>query len=169
MLKRVGILSFLLLLFGCSTNQVITSLQAALDAIALGLPVLAAADPKIPAADVALALTYDTQANQALGQSASILAGPGTDAQKSVEVFALFAAIVKPDIPSQYSALVDIVATVAGDVAQFLATLPAASAATAKTARAARTTKLSSGDLAKLKHAEAVSLSNAATLGGMRR
>lgn len=161
-------LAVLLILTACSSSQVVSNLQIALDAITVALPVLGGLTG-VPPATVAAATTYVAQANQALGQASTILAGPGTDAQKSLQIFAAFAGIAKPDIPTQYGALVSIVATVAQEVGKFLESLPAAPAAPGKaTATAPHITVVSSGDAAKLEHAREQAAANAAAIAKMR-
>ena len=141
-------MALMLILLACTTSQVIANLQIALDAISAGLPILAGITG-VPAGTVAAVETYITATNQALGQASTILAGSGTDAEKAAQIAAAFANIAKPIVPSQYAAIAALVATVAGDVAQFLASVPASApvaVVASKTATPGKTTSWSSHD-----------------------
>jgi hypothetical protein len=148
-------LAFLLILSACSTSQTITNLQIALDAISAGLPILSGLTG-VPPATVTQVETYLTATNQALGQASTILAGPGTDAQKAAQITAAFASIAQPVVPAQYAAIVALVATVAGDVANFLGSVPGSTSSMQLAARSAsasgHTTTWSKTDYEALAH-----------------
>lgn len=152
----------ILALVGCSTGTVITNLQTALDAISAVIPILGTITG-VPVDDVSAAETYVQAANQALGQASTILAGSGTDASKAAQIAAAFAGIAAPVVPAQYANIVALVQTVAGDVAQFLASVPATSTAAANAiATGGHTTKWSDADRARLARATVTANANAA-------
>jgi hypothetical protein len=155
-------MALILILSGCSTSQVLSNLQIALDAVSVALPILAGLTG-VPAPVVAAVESYVQATNTALGQASTILAGAGTDAQKAAQIAAAFAAIAVPVVPAQYAVLVQLVATLAADVAQFLAGVPAATAAVAH-ASGATMTKWSTRDREVLAHCTAVANSNAIAL-----
>ena len=156
-------------LAGCSTATVITDLQVALDAVSVALPILSSLTGVPP--DVANAVTsYVTAANSALGQSSTILSGPGTDAEKAAAIASAFAGIAVPIVPPQYAALASLVQTLAKDVAAFLASVPSsASVAKLAAAKAPHTTTWSSSERDKLAHATSTANSNAAALAKLPR
>jgi hypothetical protein len=157
------ILIGLLSLSGCFTPTVITDLQIALDAISAALPVLTNL-AGIPSATATAVLAYITATNQALGQASTILSGAGTDAEKAAEITAAFANIAVPVVPGQYAALVSLVATVAADVASFLASVPGKTSAAAKLS-ATHTTLWSAADRLRLQHCQSTANENALKLG----
>ena len=163
-------LALLLLLSACSTSQVITNLQIALDAITVGLPILAGITG-VPASTVTAVESYISATNAALGQASTILAGSGTDAEKAAQIAAAFANIAKPIVPSQYAAIAALVATVAGDVAQFLASVPASApvaVVASKTATPGKTTSWSSHDKEMLAKCTSTANANGVKLQGLR-
>ena len=169
-MKTKTAIVFLLIfsLVGCGANQVLANLQLALDAVSLALPIVGAytgAPPEL----ITSIVTYCDQANTALGQAAPILSGPGTDAQKAAQITALFASIAVPDVPAKYAPLVALVATLAGDIAKFLASLPAAPASKTLAASKPSTTTLSSADRLALVKCVDTSAANRAKLLGMKK
>lgn len=152
---------------GCKASGTIETLQFALDAISAGFPTIAKLTG-VPADITNLVVTYLDQTNEALSQASVILAGPGTDAQKAAQVAAAFAVIVAPDLPGQYATLVQLIATVAGDVAKFLATLPATGPSTSTTPAASRVTKLSDHDRQSLAAARVKAVANRAALARLK-
>src|ERR1700734_2400403 len=155
-------------LVGCTSTQIVDSLQVALDAISVALPVLGTVS-SVPPDLLASVETYLTAANSALGQASTILTGGGTDAEKTALIVAAFASIAVPAIPAQYAPIAQIVSAVAADVAQFLASLPSSTsagiAATKTWGNSAAvmghtTHKWSVKDLAKLAHAKATANAN---------
>jgi hypothetical protein len=116
----------ILALANCGSSTVIANLQIAVDAVTAALPVIAGITG-VPAATVAQVTKYLNDVNAALGDASLILSASATDAQKAAKIAADFAAIVKPDVPAQYQAIVGLVATIAQDVAQFLTSLPSSS------------------------------------------
>src|ERR1035438_6342824 len=111
-------------LIGCGQTTVIQNLQITLDAITAAFPIIAGLTT-IPPATVTDVESYLDATNTALAQASTILAGPGTDAQKAAQIAAAFAAIAQPVVPSQYTSIVTLIGTVSKDVATFLASLPA--------------------------------------------
>lgn len=157
----------ILCLVGCSTAQVVTDLQIALDAITVALPVLGGLSG-LPADVLAAVTTYLTATNQALGQASTILDGPGSVDEKFAAVGALFAGIAAPIVPPQYAALAQLVQTIATDVGRFLGAASGMKLGLV-TAPAPRLTKLSIDDRLKLAHAHAVATDNAVKLAKMAR
>jgi hypothetical protein len=127
-----------LALVGCGTSTVISNLQLAIDAVTAGLPIIANLTG-VPPATVAQVTQYLNDVNTALGDASLILSATATDAQKAAKIAADFAAIVKPDVPAQYQAILGLVATIAQDVAQFLASLPTSPSGTTTFTAAQRT------------------------------
>lgn len=102
-------------LTGCGVSPV-TTLELAVGAAEVALPLI----PGVPA-DVAAAVeSYLSATSSAITQASTILAGPGTDAQKAAAITAAFAGIAVPVVPAQYQALATAVAKVAQYVEQFL-------------------------------------------------
>jgi hypothetical protein len=160
----------ILSLVGCTTSQVVSDLQIALDAITVALPILGTLTG-VPA-DVSTAVTnYATAANQALGQAATILDGPGTDAEKAAAIAAAFAGIAAPVVPAQYAALAQLVGTIAAEVAAFLGSVPGLGTAQerASAAKSPHTTKWSLDERIKLSRAHSVAQDNAAKLAKIKR
>jgi hypothetical protein len=166
---RAALAAFLILILGgCSSSQIVTNLEIALDAIQAGLPILGGVSG-VPAEVVSTAEDYLSAANAALGQASTILAGGGTDAEKTAQILAAFASIAQPAIPAQYGAIAQLVSLVAGDIFKFLAGLPSSTASTAVAHDAAtRTTKWSDKDIAGLAHAQSVATSNKLALAKLR-
>jgi len=166
----------IIMLVACTSTQIVTDLEVALDAIQVGLPILGTVSG-VPADVLTAAQTYVAAANSALGQASTILTGPGTDAEKTALIFAAFAGIAAPNIPAQYQAIAQLVSVVAADVAKFLASLPPAStagiAATRTVGNSAAvmghtTHRWSPTDQAKLAHALSVANANSAALAKLR-
>ena len=154
-------------LAACSTATVITDLQVALDAISVALPILGSLTGVPPDVSNAVA-SYVTAANSALGQASTILVGSGTDAEKAAQIAAAFAGIAAPVVPSQYAELAQLVATVAKDVAAFLASVPGGPQLLTA-AKAPHTTKWSSLELVRLANLRSVATDNAAKLAKLPR
>lgn len=156
----VLLVAALLMLTACPAVQTpIQKLQIAIQAISVGLPIIGGLTG-VPADVITDVLRYLGEANDALSQSATILQGPGTDAQKAAQITAAFASIAKPEVPVKYQAIVDVVATVATDVAAFLANYPAGELK----ATAPKTTQLSAQDLTALRHAREKAAANTAAI-----
>jgi hypothetical protein len=119
----------ILSMVGCATSP-IDLLNLAIGAAEVALPLVGGAAHVDPAVVTAVE-GYLSAASQAIGQASDILAGPGTDAQKAVQIAAAFAGIAAPVVPGQYQSIANAVQAVAGYIAKFLASLPAPSAATA--------------------------------------
>lgn len=162
------VMILILALAGCTTSTIVTDLQVALDAISAALPILGSLTG-VPANVVTAATSYVSAANTALGQSSTILDGPGTDAEKAAAIAAAFAGIAVPVVPVQYAAIAQLIQTVAADVAAFLATVPAGSPAQMKlAAKSAHVTKWSIDDRLRLAHAHAVANDNEKRLEKLR-
>jgi hypothetical protein len=158
----------ILCLVACTTSQVITNLQIALDAVTAALPILASVTG-VPAGTVMQVETYVTATNAALGEASTILAGSGTTAEKAAQIAAAFATIAAPVVPAQFDSLAALVATLAGDVAAFLASVPGTpAAATVAHTPHATTLILSSQDKDALAHCVATANANAAKLLSMK-
>lgn len=115
-----------LLLTSCQQSTVISSLEAAVSAAEIAIPVIGAAtglNPKTASAIV----TYLEQVNIATAQASVILAGTGTTAQKSAEIVQAFAKIaagcncVPAGTPQE---VVAVVQAVAQAVVNFLTQFP---------------------------------------------
>lgn len=145
MLKSLGILMLVLVLLlalvGCNTSP-LAYLDLAVGALEVALPLIGPA-AGLPPDVVAQVGSYLAGVSQAATQASDILAGPGTDAQKSAQILAAFAGIAEPIVPVQYQAIVSAVQQVALYVAKFIASIPAASPTAA--------TPLSASSQAKLK------------------
>jgi hypothetical protein len=142
----VVFIALLALLFSaCSSNQVISDLQLAIDAVSIALP-LVGPTVGLPAALVSQIDTYLSATSQAVSQAADILAGPGNDTSKAAAIAGAFAGIAAPIVPPQYASIANAVQQVAQAVQTFLAAQPAAAANVVY----GKTTKLSNGDKADL-------------------
>jgi hypothetical protein len=147
-------------LVGCGQTTVIQNLQITLDAITTAFPIIAGLTT-MPPATVTDVENYLDATNTALGQASTILAGPGTDAQKAAQITAAFAAIAQPVVPPQYTSIVTLIGTIAKDVGTFLASLPAQTSTT--------TTTLSPANRAALSKASVSAAGNKTALRGVRR
>ena len=125
------LLILVLALTGC--GSAVNDLQVALDAITTAFPIIAGLTG-VPAATTAEVVNYLDAANNALDQASTILAGP---------------------------ALASLVQAIAGDVAKFLAGLPATTST--------GTTTLSQVDRNKLAHASTVAGSNRVALRKLKK
>lgn len=124
-MKLALLLVFALLLTGCQTSTVITSLEAAVSAAEVAIPVIGQATGLNPTTAAAI-IAYLQAVNVATSQAATILAGPETSAQKSAEIVKLFANVsqgckcVPAGTPQE---VVTVVNAVANAVVNFLANL----------------------------------------------
>lgn len=109
--------ALLLILIGCTTSPV-TTLELAVGAAEVAIPLI----PGVPPAIAAAVESYLSATSTAITQASTILAGPGTDAQKAAAITQAFAGIAAPVVPPQYQALATAVQKIAGYVAQFLIT-----------------------------------------------
>jgi hypothetical protein len=159
---KTAIAAFLILacLIGCGQTTIIQNLQITLDAITAAFPIIAGLTT-LPPATVTDVENYLDATNSALAQATTILAGPGTDAQKAAQITAAFAAIAQPVVPAQYASIVTLIGTVAKDVATFLASLPAVTTTT--------TTTLSTANRAALSHASVSATYNKIALAGRKK
>lgn len=143
-------LAGVLLLAGCGTSQVITSLELAIDAVAAALPLIGPA-AGLPADLTAQLEGYLGATSTAVSQASDILAGPGTDEQKAAQIVAAFAGIAVPIVPAKYQGIATAIQQVAQMVAKFLATLPSPALVSARAAGVTEhTTVFSEGDLRRL-------------------
>ena len=156
----------ILILVGCTTDQVVADLQIGLQAITALFPLIAGAFGA-PASVTNSVVAYAIAANSAFSQADTILLSNASTATKTAQIVALFAAVEAPVVPAQYSALASQVSTIAADVAKFLAALPAATPAAAR-AQPAPTT-LSAASRTKLIQAQTVAASNAEKLRTLLR
>jgi hypothetical protein len=133
----------ILCLAGCAASP-IDILGLAVGALEIALPLIGPA-AGVDAATVTAVEGYLSATSQAITQAGDILAGTGSDAQKTTAIISAFAGIAAPVVPAKYSALVTAVGQVAQYVAQFLTSLPAATTAGASHAlKAADKTKVTS-------------------------
>ena len=161
MKTKTAIAAFLIVcLMGCGQTTVIQNLQISLDAITAAFPIIAGLTT-IPSATVTDIEHYLDATNTALAQASTILAGPGTDAQKAAQITAAFAAIAQPVVPAQYANIVTLIGTIAKDVNTFLASLPAQMVTT--------TTTLTANNRAALSRAAVSAAGNKSKLARVRR
>jgi hypothetical protein len=113
----------ILSMIGCTTSP-IQILDLAVGAAELVLPLIGSAAHIDPAVQTAVE-GYLSAASGAIAQASDILAGPGTDGQKSAAIVAAFAGIAVPIVPAQYQAIANAVQALAQYIAQFLGSLPA--------------------------------------------
>jgi hypothetical protein len=76
----------------CQTSTVVTTLENVISAAEIAVPVIGAATHLSPATSTAI-VSYLQEVNIATEQSATILAGTGTTAQKSAQIIQAFAKI----------------------------------------------------------------------------
>lgn len=162
----IPLLILALISSGCSSSQVVTDLEVAVDAVSVALPILAGA-AGFPPSLVTQATVYLSAVNGCLSQASTILAGAGTDGAKSAQIAAACATSAAPAVPAQYQALANAISAVAGDLARFLAGLPQP-VAMARTAGAGHVTKFSARDTERLRHANALAIANATRLALMQ-
>jgi hypothetical protein len=124
----IVVLMLAVLMTGCQTSTIISTLEGVVSAAEIAIPVIGAATGLSPATSTAI-VSYLQLVNIATAQAATILAGAGTSAQKAaliVQVFAKVAAgcnCVPPGTPSEVVAVVNAVAQAIGN---FLANFPPA-------------------------------------------
>ena len=152
---------------GCSGDQIITDLQAALDLISGFLPQLASITG-VPAALLAAVETYIASTNTALGNASTILLGAGSAGEKTALILAAFAGIAAPLIPPPFNVIAGIVAGLAAAVAKFIAGLPPATPAGPKVALAAGQS-WSTRQREKIAHATASASANSLALAKLPR
>ena len=144
----IGVLILVLLLAGCQTSTVISSLESAVSAAEIAIPVIGAATG-LNAKTSALIMAYLQQVNVATAEAATILANTSlTSAQKTAEIIKAFAGIaagcncVPPGTPQEVVAVVNAVAQA---VLNFLTNFqPAPAPPVAVKVSAADATKLAS-------------------------
>lgn len=115
----------LMAMTGCSSDQVISSLELSVDAVSAALPLIGPT-AGLPAPLQTAIQTYLGATSDAIASASDILAGPGTDAAKTATIVASFAAIATPSVPAQYQSVATAVQQVALLVAKFIAQLPSA-------------------------------------------
>src|SRR4051812_6128048 len=104
----------------CSSTTILKSLEMAVDAAAIALPIVALTSGIPPVLIVQLE-GYLQSVNVALDQAIVILSGPGTTQEKSTAIVVAFAAVAVPALPAGTPKIVsDIIQEVAADVARFL-------------------------------------------------
>jgi len=144
----VAVCLLLMILLGCTSNQVITSITLALDAAEIALPIVAASTGISPALITQLT-NYLAAVGQAFATTTDILARGEPPAQQAADITAAFAGVILPALPAGLPvAVVTAIEKVATLVSQFLATLPKPAPALTKQAAAP---VLSAKDLATLK------------------
>ena len=115
-----------LLMAGCKSSTIISSLEAAVTAAEIAIPVIGAATGLNPNTSAAI-VTYLQQVNIAAAQAATILAGAGSSAQKAAQIVQAFAKIaagcncVPPGTPQE---VVSVVNAVAQAVLNFISNFP---------------------------------------------
>jgi hypothetical protein len=102
-----------LFMVACQQSSVITTLEAAISAAEVALPVIGAATG-IPASTMAHIVTYLEAVNAATLQAAAILAAPGTSAEKAAAILKAFSTAsaglqVPPGTPQAVVTVVDAV------------------------------------------------------------
>lgn len=116
----------ILFLTACTPSTLISTLEAVVSAAEIALPVIGAAAGLPPQVSVGI-VQYLQTVDGAIVQASTILAGPGTSAQKSAQIVQAFASIaagcncIPPGTPS---VIVNVVNAVAQAVGRFLANFP---------------------------------------------
>jgi hypothetical protein len=134
----------LTMMTSCSQSQLITTLNAAVTAAEIAIPVIGAAVGLQPATLTAI-LTYLKLVSTFTGEAATILAGTGTAVQKSLLISEAAITITKgcncvpPGTPSE---VVTVVEAVVNAVGQFLANFPTTPAVKTAASTKAATVKI---------------------------
>jgi hypothetical protein len=123
------VFALLLLTAGCG---VINYLDIAVKATEAALPIIAAATGMSPQLTQSLE-TYVADADQALQLAAQEQGSTDTDQVKAAKILAFFAGLNIPNLNGAPSPVVSIIQTIAGDIANYLATYKTISAATTTT------------------------------------
>jgi len=153
-----------LLMAGCQSSTIITSLEAAVSAAEIAIPVIGGATGLNPKTSAAI-VTYLQEVNIATAQASTILAGPGTSAQKAAQIVQAFAKVaagcncIPPGTPQE---VVTVVNAVAQAVLNFLTNFPV-------TPAPPPVIKVSGTARAKLENLRVRSEQNAAKLQGVRK
>jgi hypothetical protein len=160
-----SVLILALLASACTSSQIVTTLDAVVSAAEIAIPIIGTA-AGLPPAISNLIVTYLAEVSTATGQAATILAGPGTSAQKTAQIIAAFAQVASgltlpPGTPAQ---VVTVVNAVVQAVLQFLSNFPVSPAMVA-----APVIKLNASDVKKLAGLKTRSDANLAKLQGMKR
>ena len=142
-------LAAILVLFGCSSSQIVSNLQLVVDGVSAALPAIASATG-LPASTVASVETYLSQVNTAAESAATILASTATAQQKAAQIAAAFAGIVQPDLPPSAQAIAGLVQTIVQDISKFLISVGAPLPGAMSPASVPSNAKLSAADLSKL-------------------
>jgi len=124
-LRSALVIPLVFALLACSSNQVITDLELAVDAVEVALPLIGPS-AGLPADLEAQIEKYLSATGTAVAQASDILAGSNTDAQKAAAIAAAFAGIAVPIVPARYQGIASAVQRVAVLVANFLVSLPTA-------------------------------------------
>jgi hypothetical protein len=160
----VAFLILVLLTSACQQSTIISTLEGVVSAAEIAIPVIGAATGLNPATSTAI-VSYLQLVNIATAQAATILAGPGTSAQKAAQIVKLFAGIaagcncIPPGTPQEVVAVVNAVAQA---VVNFLTNFP-------PTPAPPPVVKVSSGDRAKLTSIRTRAEANIGKLKGVKK
>jgi hypothetical protein len=163
-IAAVLILMLVLFLVACQQSTIIATLENVVSAAEIAIPVIGAATGLNPATTTAI-VSYLQQVNIATAEAATILAGAGTNAQKTALIIQAFAKLVAgcncvpPGTPQEVVAVVNAVTQA---VLQFLTNFPA-------TPTPAPVIKVSSGDRTKLTSIKTRAEANMAKLKGVKK
>ena len=152
-----------LLTVGCQTSTVISTLEGVVSAAEIAIPVIGAATGLNPATATQI-VAYLQQVNIATAQAATILAGPGSSAQKAASIVIAFAGVSKgcnclpAGTPQE---IITVVNAVAQAVLQFLTNFPPTTPVPA--------VKVSSANRIALGNIRTRAESNAANLKGVKK
>jgi hypothetical protein len=116
----LSILMLLLFTAGCTSNQVITSLDVAVTATEVALPIVAGATGMSPALTASI-MTYLQDADQALALAAQEQSSSDSDQVKAAKILAFFASVKIPNLAGAPAAVVQAIQTIASDIAKYLA------------------------------------------------
>ena len=117
-----------LLMVGCTSSQVISTLESVVSAAEVAIPVIGAAT-NTPPATINLIVTYLQGVSTASGKASVILSGTGTTAEKSALIVQAFAQVAAGmNLPAGTpTEIVTVINAVAQAVVNFLAQFPAGS------------------------------------------
>jgi hypothetical protein len=126
MKQLVSILLVLVVLMtGCSSSQIVSNLQFAVDAAEVAFPIVAQQAHLSPAVATQVG-AYLQGVNVAISQSAPIIASAEPTPQKVAQISAIFANVAAPNLPpGTPQAVASAVSAVANAVAKFLGSVEA--------------------------------------------
>lgn len=157
-------LAVILILVGCTSSQIVNTLEDVVTAAEVAVPVIGGASG-VPASTISQIVTYLQAVSMATSQAATILSGAGSSAEKSAQIIAAFAGVASGlNLPAGTAGdVVAVVSAVSQAVVRFLSNFPTSPAAPVPTI------KISAADQITLSNLKLRSDADLSKLRGMKR